>query len=210
MLESRAVVYGASGVTGRELVRQLIALNYSVTAVVRKRLDDFDSKVTQVVVHNDQYNQGVLMKDADIFIAIGTTQAKTPDAEMYYHIDHDIPVMIASAAQMNQSRSLHVVSAKGADSQSKIRYNRFKGEMERDVQSAFPDAYFYRPSLIIGDRTEKRTGERVAIVLFNALDFLIPKSYKASPTQGIAKKMIHNAIDLPEEHTIESEAFLLK
>lgn len=197
-LKNRQIIYGGTGAIGRELIDELVRLNADVTAIVRRK-SDLPKEVKQVIVEDqsDSSTYKELLTDSDVYICIGTTNAKTPDEETYYRIDHDIPVSIAKAS--SDARSLHVVSALGANSNSRIFYNRTKGEMERDVKNTFDDVYIYQPALLLGDRDEKRAGESFAKWLFTTFSFLVPSKYKGIHHKTVALNMIQNAQALPEK-----------
>lgn len=196
----KAIVFGATGVVGAEVCKKLISNEYEVYAVVRKLSESLPSEVHQVtiLVQQNLSHSSLPWKDADVYVAIGTTKKKTPDQDLYYAIDHDIPVEVARVAQENGARSLHVVSAMGANPKSSIFYNATKGKMERDVLSHFPKAYLYRPSLIMGERSEARGGEKAAKVLFSLLNPILPKSMRGVTNVQIAHRMCANAKELPE------------
>lgn len=208
-LNRKAIVFGATGVVGQELISQLIKAGVAVYAVVRQQSDVFDESVRQIVIANQRElaHSSIPFNEADVYVAIGTTKAKTPNKDVYYGIDHGIPVAVAAKAAEEKARSLHVVSAMGANPESSIFYNATKGKMERDVAIAFNGAYFYRPSLIMGERDEARTGEALAKGVFKIVNSLLPKKLKGVYPRQIAQKMIRNADELLENHIFMSDAF---
>ena len=136
-------------------------------------------------------NQKIVFTADVVFCCIGTTQAKSPNTELYKKIDYGIPVMSAKLCEENGIDTLVVVSAMGANPESKVFYNKIKGEMERDVlKENVKDIFIVRPSLIGGTRNEQRFGERVAQVGMKLFGFLIPKPYKIIQPETIAKAMI--------------------
>ena len=79
----------------------------------------------------------------------------------------------------------------GANPESSTFYNKTKGEMEQDVLAeTIENTYIFQPSLIGGDRDEKRFGERIAKVLMGTFGFLIPKKYKIIEPETIALAMV--------------------
>jgi uncharacterized protein YbjT (DUF2867 family) len=141
-----------------------------------------------------------------VFCCIGTTLAKTPNTETYRKIDYGIPVAAAKLCQENGIDTLIVISAMGANPQSKVFYNKTKGEMERDIlQESVQNTFIVRPSLIGGVRGEKRFGERMAQIGMNIFDFLIPKPYKMIEPETIARAMILLAKKGYSETIITSE-----
>lgn len=198
-MKNKAVIFGATGLTGGYLLEMLLQDDFwgEVVAVGRTAPKANHSKLKIV---NADLLAGIdlvpHLKDVhSVFVCIGTTQAKTPDNETYEKIDYGIPVKVAKAAKEAGVGRYLVVSAMGANAGSRIFYNRLKGRMERDVKANGPDCYIFRPSLIVGTRNEKRTGERLATALMKTFDFFIPKKYRATHAQTIAKAMHFTAKD---------------
>ncbi|HWH07583.1 MAG TPA: hypothetical protein VNX21_00190, partial [Candidatus Thermoplasmatota archaeon] len=103
--------------------------------------------------------------------------------------------------------SFHVVSALGADPASRAFYNRVKGEMERDLAAVgFETACAYRPSLLLGDRDERRPAERAGVAAARVLRPLIPAKYRAIPAKTVARAMAtHAKAGHPGFHVHESD-----
>jgi len=49
--------------------------------------------------------------------------------------------------------------------------------------------HIFRPSLLLGNRTEKRSGEDAAKVFYKIFGFLIPKKYKGVDASKVANAM---------------------
>ncbi|MAP55753.1 NAD(P)H-binding protein [Altibacter sp.] len=192
-MSKTAILLGATGLTGGILLDFLLKDNtfHQVKLFSRSPVVHKDPKIEEHLI--DMFN---LEEQSDsftgdvVFCCIGTTQANTPDKETYRKIDYGIPVTAATLAKQNGIDIFVVISAMGADVKSSIFYNRTKGEMERDVlQQGIPNTYILQPSLIGGDRDEKRTGERMAQFFMGTFGFLIPKKYKIIQPETIAKAM---------------------
>lgn len=79
----------------------------------------------------------------EVYCCVGTTKKKTPNEDIYRKVDYGIPVTAARLAKANKINTFIVISALGADPESKIFYNGTKGEMERDVlQHEVPKSIF--------------------------------------------------------------------
>ena len=155
-----AIVFGSSGFVGSHLLSGLLnSPEYGqVTAVARKSLGITDPKLRTLI---GDYGSLADVKSEiaadEIFIALGTTKAKTPNEAEYYRVDHDYPVLAARIAKEQGAKSVFLVTAVGANAQSKLFYVRTKGETERDVIALnFEHTHIFRPSMIIGNRKEKR------------------------------------------------------
>ncbi|MDX1471767.1 MAG: NAD(P)H-binding protein [Flavobacteriaceae bacterium] len=193
----RAIVLGATGLTGGLLIDKLLEDSRydSILSIGRRTLEKDHYKLEEVILdlmNLEEYSDK--FKGDVVFCCVGTTKAKTPDKEIYKKIDKGIPVSAAKLCKQNSIGSLMVISALGADKNSRIFYNRVKGEMEEEVLSyKVPTTYILEPSLIMGDRDEKRGGEGIAQ---NIMGFLSPlflgglKKYKPISAEAIAECMI--------------------
>lgn len=189
-----ALVVGSSGLVGGELVNLLIEdSHYSKIICPVRRPSSHESEKTEFIVGDVmQPNTFDLASVDEVFICIGTTRNKTPDKGEYRDIDYGIPVDWAKWSAENKVQKYVVVSAMGANEKSSIFYNKLKGEMENEVFKILPDnSYSVRPSLLLGDRKEKRVGEGLAISFYKTLGFLIPKKYKGITAKSVAKAMIY-------------------
>lgn len=208
-----ALVLGATGLTGGELLLLLLADDSyaKVTILVRRAVSIKHPKLEVVVCSLLELEkvQSYFQVDA-IFCCIGTTRKQTPDLEQYYAIDHGIPVQAARLGKQHGAQRIAVVSAIGANAKSTIFYTRTKGEMERDVLAAgILHTYILRPSFITGNRGESRLGERVGIAVFNLINPLLMggmKKYRTISATTIAKALLRLANDRPASGVIESDA----
>ena len=133
----------------------------------------------------------------EIFIALGTTKKNTPDQKLYYQVDHDYPVLAAKLAKENGARAVFLVSAVGANVTSSIFYVRTKGQTERDIISVgFDNTHIFRPSMILGQRQEKRFLEKVLINVWQFINPLFAGNlsiYKGISAEHIALAMVNAA-----------------
>jgi uncharacterized protein YbjT (DUF2867 family) len=139
----------------------------------------------------------------EVFIALGTTQKKTPDKKLYYQIDHDYPILAAKLAKENGAKAVFLVSALGANAKSSIFYTKLKGETEQGIISLnLEHTYIFRPSMILGDRKESRPMEKVFIGIFKLINPLFVGSlskYKGIEAEDIAKAMVRSAEQLDQK-----------
>lgn len=196
----KAIVYGASGLVGSYILESLLNdTNYEqIIIVVRKDLNIQHPKLKILI--GDFHSLANVVKGIyadEIFIALGTTQKKTPDRKQYYQIDHDYPILAAQLAKENGAKSVFLVSAIGANENSSVFYVKMKGETERDIINLnFDHTNIFRPSMILGNRKEKRTLEKVLISIFKVINPLfIGKSskYKGIEAKDIAQSMVKAA-----------------
>lgn len=196
-----AVVFGATGLVGRELVRQLLAdESYDRVVVVVRRLLPFSHPLLEQVFVAD-YSELPRFSDqltaSVYFCCIGTTQRKTRDKGAYRGVDVGIPIQIASLATALNVPTLIVVSSIGASSRSTNFYLKNKGDMELAVRAAFSGRLvFVRPSMLIGLRREFRLSEAVAAVLMLAFDWMLAgnmSKYRGIRVKKVAKAMMQLA-----------------
>ena len=107
-------------------------------------------------------------------------------------VDFHLPVF-ANWAKKNNCDTFSLVSSMGADSKSKIFYNRTKGDVEEEIKLSFSKTQIFRPSLIMGKRNEFRLGELLGKGVFTLLNPLMVgtlKKYKAIHARDIAQGMV--------------------
>lgn len=209
----RVIVAGASGLVGSELLNLLLDNDKidEVVALVRRPLPVSNIKLVQILTSFDSLGEikNDLKGDA-LYCCLGTTKNKTPDESDYRKVDHDYPVALAKLASENKVSQFHLISALGADPNSGIFYNKLKGETERDIKEIpFRAIYIYQPSLLTGDRKEKRQVEKLAITLMKIINPLLAgslKKYKSIQAITVAKAMINQTFKNEEGiHTYPSD-----
>lgn len=190
----QVIVLGATGLTGGHLIQYLVE-DTSITEIkvfTRRSIGFEHPKIKEYIVDLLDWEKEATHFTADVlYCCIGTTKAKTPDKVLYRAIDYGIPVKAAQLAKKNGIKRFIVISSLGANEQSKVFYSRLKGEMERDVMKQnIEHTYILRPSLIYGNRNEKRLGEQVATQLMSVFNFIIPARYQRIKAKTIAKAML--------------------
>ncbi len=193
-----ALVAGASGLVGSSLVKMLLQeRDYeTVHILVRKKINLAHQKLHQHVVDFDNLaTTNFDFKMDDAFVTLGTTIAKAGSKSAFYKVDHDYVISFARKALSLGATGIFVVSSMGANPASSIFYNKVKGKMEEDMKAlGYSRLGIFRPSLLLGPRTEKRTGEKLASWMMQTLDFVIPAKYKAIHVDKVAGKMIEQAL----------------
>jgi len=216
MKSNKALLFGASGLIGSELLK-LITADDEFTEIVifsRKPLEATTPK-SKVVIYNSENWEGVEMHftpNAKVFCCIGTTRKKTPNTEEYRNIDYGIPVKLAEFAARGSCRGFYVVSSIGANPSAVNFYQKTKGEMEREVaKRGITETYFFRPSLLLGKRMESRPGETFAKA-FNSIVspvMLGPlKRYKGIEASQVAKAIWQVAKSKHHTPVISNEELL--
>ena len=192
-----ALLFGSSGLVGGQLLRQLIENSeYSkIKIFVRLEPEINDPKLEIIKTNfNNLENHRENIKGDDCFFCIGTTKQNSPNKDEYRRIELDMPKQIAQIAKSNSVNSFVFVSSGFADPKSSGDYLKFKGEVEEELKKLnFSKLGIMRPSFLMGDRKEKRVGEKIGIFLFKMLSplFLGPlKKMKPIHSEKVAKAMI--------------------
>ena len=192
-----ALLFGSSGLVGGHLLNQLIKdTNYSkIKLFVRTVPEISDPKVEVIKTNfNSLENHKEDIKGDDCFFCIGTTKKNSPDKDDYRKVELDIPKEIAQIAKSNLVNSFIFVSALYANPKSSGDYVKFKGLVEEELKELnFPKLVLMRPSFLMGDRKEKRVGEKIGIFVFKLLSPLLLgplKKMRPIHSETVARAMI--------------------
>jgi len=201
----KALVIGATGATGKELVNLLLkSTDYSeVSIFVRRPTGKSHSKLTEHIVDFSEVNSFRELITGDVlFSCIGTTLKDAGSKEKQWKIDYDIPAEFASAAKQNNVKSLVLVSSYGASPKSNVYYSMMKGKLEDYLQELhFPQYIIFRPGPLIRENTD-RLGEKISVKVikfFNAIGLF--KNLKPITTAFLAQKLVKAPKALPSGNT---------
>lgn len=205
-----AIVIGATGLVGQCLIEQLNSLAEceKITVIVRRQIAEFNpyKKVEQFVLEDF-----LLLNDQDVggyshaFSCLGSTIKKAGSKEAFYNIDFEINAHFADLFETTDTH-LILVSAMGANAGSPIFYNRVKGELEAYIQKL--DLYRFsiiRPSLLLGERNEKRFMEDATQKLYAKFSHLVPNSFKYKPVT--AQQVAHTMVEAAQTQTQKIEIY---
>ncbi len=200
-MANKAIVVGASGLIGSELLKILLQQPHydEVLILVRKSIAVNHPKLVQLIIDFDNLDKFADSITGDaLFCCLGSTRKKTPDINAYYKIDHDYPVKLAQIALNNNIPQYHLVSALGASSKGANFYTKLKGETEEDIKNIhLKTLHIYQPSLLTGNRKEYRFFERISISLMRIIDPLLLgklKKYRSIPAATVASAMFKQSI----------------
>jgi len=192
-----ALIAGSTGLIGWQLLQMLLESDrYSkVIALTRTDLPITHPKLEILKIQFDQLSQWSNKLGADdVFCCLGTTMAKAGSRENFYQVDFFYPLLIAKTSQARGAKQYLLVSALGAHPESAIYYNRVKGQIEEAIREVpFTTIHIFRPSLLLGPREEKRSGENTAKFFYRIFGFLIPRKYKAIQSVKVARAMLAEA-----------------
>jgi uncharacterized protein YbjT (DUF2867 family) len=200
--ERQALVIGATGLVGGLLVKSLLRnpAYDRIRILVRRPLELEHPKLDQQVVDWEQLEeQKDLFRDVDdLYCCLGTTIKKAGSQENFRQVDLHYPVKAAILAKEHGVSQMLVISSMGADAGSRVFYSRTKGEMEEALSAiGFRSLHIFRPSLILGDRKEKRLGEQLAAHAMTFLDRWMKgrvDKYRAIQASTIAMAMMNIAL----------------
>jgi len=194
-----ALLAGATGLVGQQVLQNLLeSPHYSeVKILTRRPLNIANPKLTEIIFDFDQPDR-TLIKADDVFCCLGTTIKKAGSQEAFKKVDLDYPVKIAEFAKINGARQYLIVTAMGADTKSVFFYNRIKGEVQEKLSAMkFETLHILQPSLLLGNRTEKRPGEKIGEMLSGIFAPFMNgalKKYKAIESLKVARAMVSLAM----------------
>ncbi len=207
-------VFGASGLTGSELLKVLLADGKvsEVRAPVRRPLGITHPKLRESVIAFDDEAalQAVVGGCETVYVAIGTTNKKVGgDKDAYRRVDFDIPVHVAKSCASMGVYGIALVSSVGADPDNLYNfYIKLKGVTEETVsEQGVPVTVIVRPSILLGKRAERRTGERIAQAGMSLISGLLSgryRKYRAIRADDVARAMVMASTSLPKGiHVLE-------
>lgn len=200
-MKRKALVVGATGLVGKRVVNQILQNdNYEkVTILVRNSSGITHDKLEEVVINFqniEEYEQYFYVND--VFSCLGTTIKTAKTKEKFKEVDYDYTINTANIAKKTNVQNFLVISSLGANSRSRVFYNKVKGEVERDlVNLSMNTLFIFRPSLLLGDRKEFRIGEKVAEKIAEIFSFVFTgklQKYKPIHAEKVAKAMIISAL----------------
>ncbi len=200
-----ALIVGATGLVGKELVSLLMKSEYYNSLHIAGRrpytlqhqklksytvnFDDFDKLTTPALIH-------------DVYVCLGTTMKKAGSKENFRKVDHEYVFKVAQWAKKNKAEKLALISSMGANAQSGNFYLRTKGEVENAlIGLRLSRLIILHPSLLLGKREEFRLAERISTILARPLSgLMIGKLKKYTPVEAsqVAKAMFYLTLNATE------------
>lgn len=180
---------------GGELLKLLLEEKYfdSVRILIRKPFAMEHPKLEKKLVDFADADSLLVALDGSdtIFVAVGTTQKKVKgDKQAYRKVDHDIPVNVARYCKMVGCKNFILVSSVGANARSNNFYLKLKGEVENAIKEiGIESVHIMRPSMLLGERSEFRRGEKTVQTLMKAFSFLLPSKFRPIEAKDVANAM---------------------
>lgn len=200
MRKKIALLLGGSGLVGGHCLDYLLNDSYytQVKVLVRRPLSVKHSKLIQHQVSFDKVKDHLdEIKANDVYCCLGTTIKKAGSQKAFRKVDYNYPKEIAVLSFANGAEQFLLISALGANPNSLVFYNRVKGEVEQAIaRCGFQGFYIFRPSLLLGERQERRLSEEFMQKIFKWLSFGfmgVLKKYKPIEGKAVAFAMVKMA-----------------
>lgn len=194
LMNSTILLAGTTGLIGSTFL-SLIKNDDSLEIIALTRREILSLKdsphIKQEIIDFDNLEKYKhLIAAQSVVCALGTTIKKAGSQENFRKVDYQFPLEIAKYALENGCENFILISSIGADPNTKIFYNKVKGELERDIQElSFKSIHIIRPSLLLGNRDEFRLGEEIAKIFSKPFRFLFPVKYRPIHAMNIANKI---------------------
>lgn len=208
-MEKTAVIIGATGAVGKEILKEILADNFYNRVYILGResigkLGD-EERLTKIIVDFENLNFDTsILEDADVFASLGTTIKIAGSKENQRKVDVDYTVNFSKLCE-GKVRSFNVVSAIGANSKSKNFYNSLKGELEDKLKVMNLGVLrIFQPSLLISKRNDKRFLEELFMKVSSIFQLVLKgKAKKYSPIEVsvLGREIVRFAIENKEQGT---------
>ena len=203
-----AIIIGATGATGRDLVDLLLQDTAfdAIHVFVRRPLAISDPMIETHLVDFDQidfWKSGI--RGDVLFSCLGTTLRAAGSQEAQWKVDYDYQFNFAKAAHENGVPTLVLMSSMGANPQSSVFYMKMKGQLEEAVKLlGFSNTIIVRPPSLIR-RNSDRWGEKVGVVALKMLNKVgILRSMKPLSTEAVARAMLTCSLHMKGQQVVES------
>lgn len=192
-----ALIIGSTGLIGSELLNLLLeSPNYAkVITFVKRDAGILHPKLKQHIIDFDKpetYKELVI--GDDFFCTIGTTIKKAGSKKAFRKVDFEYPRQFAAFALQNKIKQFLIISSLGAAVNSSNFYLKTKGEIEDFLKDCnFESVSVLQPSLLLGNRTEFRLGEKIGTFFMKTLSFAFVgnlKKYKPIESKTVAKALL--------------------
>lgn len=196
-MKKTAILFGATGLVGGFVLKNL--LNHGaydkVIAFTRKPLNLQHPKLQNPIIDFDKLaDYQHLIKGDDLYLCLGTTMKKAGSKDAFKKVDLDYPLQAAQLAKNNNVKQVMLCSAVDANAQSMIFYNQVKGTLEDALKRLnFEVTHIFQPSILMGERSENRLGERIGIAVSRVLDNVVGDNlgrYRPVSGQQVAQAMV--------------------
>ena len=170
-----SLVIGSTGLIGKKLIFELAKKDSEVIAITRRSISNLPENVTLLDINFDDFlDNGSLPSCDHIYICLGTTIKKAGSQSEFKKVDFDYSVSFARKAREAGATEISLVSSVGANPYSKNFYLKTKGEVEEEIKKIdFQSINIFRPSLLIGNREDRRFLEKIGQNLSSFINFFL-------------------------------------
>ena len=193
----QVTLFGSTGLIGSKLLGDLLKDTdyHLVNVITRTPFYLKHDKINNIVIDFNDYKSILdsVENSKAVFVSIGTTMSKEKGNKFNYEkVDYDITCNIAKACKEHNVAKFIYVSSLGADSNKSNFYLKLKGQIEDTIKDLkLPSTAVFRPSVLIGSRSEFRLGEKIAQILMNFFKCIIPTKSKPIKAELVAKAMLN-------------------
>ncbi|MEQ9425974.1 MAG: NAD-dependent epimerase/dehydratase family protein [Cyclobacteriaceae bacterium] len=185
-----ALIAGATGLIGRELVKLILSDPYydKVKVVARKATGLHDDRLEEIIIDFENLEEHKERLSAThYYVTLGTTMRQVKTKENFYKVDFGYPYALAKIAKEDEVFEKYLlVTAFKASSESMIYYNRVKGQLEDALKAIkLQSLHIFQPSLLIGFRPDFRIFEEASKIIMPILVALSFGQIKFKAIEGI-------------------------
>ncbi len=193
----KALVIGATGATGKELIEELLRDSDfdSVHAFSRRPLDFSDPKLHVDIVDFERPQDWKSQLKGDVaFSCLGTTLKAAGGKLSQRKVDFDYQLDFAKGCRENEVPHFVLISSYGANQNSKVFYSKMKGELEEEIRALeFEKLTIFQPGMLerkMSDRPGEVLGASV-LKFLNRLHLL--RKLRPLQTSTLAQAMVYSA-----------------
>lgn len=197
--KKKVVILGATGLIGKSLTQLFLDHgDWKVSCLVRRAPTLNHPYLELEVVNFQEHAHLGKYLQCDLLVScLGTTMKVAGSKEAFEFVDATLPLSLARQAHEQGCEAMMTVSSIGASPKSGSYYTRVKGQVEEDLKKVgFKSLHIMRPSLLLGQRNEKRAGEDIGKVLGGLISPLLMgpmRRYRPIEAHDVAKAMLHLA-----------------
>jgi uncharacterized protein YbjT (DUF2867 family) len=192
------LLIGATGLVGNITLRKLLQ-NDAITEVriiTRRATGLVNGKLKELVIDFEKLHDFKAFMQCDVFIScLGSTMKKAGSKKAFEHFDYYYPLELAKTCKEQGTQKMVLLSSMGADKGSLFFYNKIKGRLEEECENiGFDSLVIIQPSLILGDRKEKRAGERITKSIMTMAAPLLPSNYKPVSAETVSNTIVSSCL----------------
>lgn len=195
------LLIGGTGAVGKRVIHHALSdeTYSSLITLGRREMTVSDPKHTHHIVDFETIeSHKALVVARDLVVTLGTTIKKAGSRARFEAIDHGYPLRVARLAKANGVQRVVLVTSLGASASAISHYLRTKGRLEEEIIAlGFESVVILRPSLLLGEREERRPGEEVGKFANTLFNRLLPRRYRGIDVDVVARRIVQVGRDEP-------------